>query len=202
MRKIAYKISAGIASAGLLISLLTPVVFAEALVIEGNGDNSTNTINNTNVCEVSVLQKNYIGTYVNAYAGAHTGGNQANSNTGNGDITIDTGNANASVQTTVFGGSNEASLPSCCQCNGQVGGILISGNGVDSLNIVGSTSINSTFAEQRTKTKVRVNASAKAKTGKNRANRNTGTGNREIKTGNADAHIDTQVSGGSNTLNP
>lgn len=196
------KLASSIASVSLVFSLFAPVAYADDLLVSGNGDSSTNVINNTDTTVVGVEQTSVTKAKVTVSATANTGGNSADSNTGDGGVSIDTGNATTMVTTTVTGGSNEATLPTC-GCPSDPVTAEVSGNGVLSTNVVNNTESKVATVKQKAKTKARVRVrKAKAKTGNNSADSNTGAGNVDVTTGNADATVDTTVEGGSNTLNP
>jgi len=196
------KFVSSVASVSLVMSLMAPVAYADDLLISGNGDSSTNVINNTDTTNITVEQSTKTGANVTVSASANTGGNSADSNTGDGGVTVDTGNATTTVITTITGGSNEATLPSCgCQSDPTTG--EISGNGHLSTNVINNTESKVASVKQKAKTKAKVKVKkAKAKTGNNSADANTGSGEVEVKTGNAETTVDTLVEGGSNTLNP
>ena len=195
------RLASTVSAMTLMLTVSMPV-YAADLEISGNGAGSNNTINVTDVCNVSVSQTSKTKAYVSVNATSSTGNNSADNNTG-GDVTIDTGNANTSVNTTVLGGSNEATAPSCCVCEAAPASALISGNGNNSDNVVNDTSVQNTTVDQRTRTRAKVRVKkAKSRTGKNSANGNTGPGLVEVLTGNANTTVDTTVEGGSNTLNP
>lgn len=201
MQQYKMKLASTVAAMTLMLTMSTPVI-ASDLEISGNGSGSNNTINVTNVCNVSVNQTSKTYAYVSVNASSNTGNNTANDNTG-GDVTVDTGNATTSVNTTVSGGSNEATAPSCCGCEQSAPSALISGNGNNSDSVVNDTNVHNTTLTQRTRTRARVKVKkAKAKTGNNSATGNTGSGLVEVLTGNANTTVDTTVEGGSNTLNP
>ncbi len=184
----------------LMGAMFAPSVLASELEISGNGSDSTNKIELTNVCVSGVKQsdKTVANTWVSA--SSSTGGNTAKDNTG-GSTTVDTGDATTKVNVVVTGGDNTADVPSCCDCQGSDPSAAITGNGADSYNKVEVTDVKVTFASQKTKTYANTGVSATSKTGWNKAKDNTG-GPVEVKTGKAKTRVDVLVSGGSNTLNP
>lgn len=195
------RLASTVAAMTLMLTVSMPV-YAADLEISGNGAGSNNTINVADVCNINVNQTSKTKAYVSVNATSSTGNNSADNNTG-GNVTVDTGDATTTVTTTVLGGSNEATAPSCCVCEQGTPSALISGNGNNSDNVVNDTSVQSTTVNQRTRTRAKVKVKkAKSKTGKNSANGNTGTGDVEVKTGNAETTVETTVEGGSNTLLP
>ncbi len=196
------KIATGIATASLLATAFAPIAFADEVVISGNGSNSTNSVENTKSCEVGVFQNSKTKANVTVNAKSNTGKNKVSGNTGSGDNSITTGQATTTVTTTVTGGSNEATMPSCCECVGGVDSLKIKDNGNNSSNSISNESASAALAEQKAKVKARVNVTAKAKTGKNKVKNNTGEGNNTVETDDAETEVETTVEGGSNTLNP
>ncbi|MDO8658786.1 MAG: hypothetical protein Q7K55_08645 [Candidatus Levybacteria bacterium] len=193
-----YKIGTSIATATLLGSILTGSAFATDLEISGNGVDSTNKIIVNNSNSTNVGQSNEMIVETEIVSLALTGGNKANSNTG-GDVSIDTGNATSTVNVSVSGGSNTATVEPCpCDSTRDA---LISGNGDGTYNKIKQNNSNSTNVGQLTGLGVGTAILSKAKTGKNRASRNTG-GTTGITTGNSISTVGVGVTGPSNTLNP
>ena len=204
-KKIRYKIGAGIVAASLLLSSVVTAAFADVTAeISGNGSGSINSINITNKSKCEVSQKNSTSVLTEIESSASTGGNTASGNTGGG-VSIDTGNATSTVEVSVEGGSNTASNPCCCQCQGDshlaTGEALISGNGENSINAVSLKNKKTSEVKQKNKTEVLTGVLSKAKTGKNKAKNNTG-GTVGVTTGNADSTVGVLVTLPSNTLNP
>lgn len=193
-----HKIGASIATAAFLGAMLTGSAFAADLEISGNGVNSTNKIIVNNSNSTNVGQTNEMVVETEIVSLALTGGNKANSNTG-GDVSIDTGNASSTVNVSVLGGSNTATVEPC-PCD-STKNALISGNGDGSYNKIKQNNSNSTSVGQSTGFRVGTGILSRAKTGKNRANRNTG-GTTGITTGNSTSTVGVGVTGPSNTLNP
>src|SRR3989344_7784158 len=104
----------------LMFSAILPGgVYADVNVdISGNGDSSNNTVNISSNNSVNVTQNNDTNISINVSSSANTGGNNANNNTG-GNVTINTGNANSTVNISVDGSFNEASVTTC-PCNSTV----------------------------------------------------------------------------------
>src|SRR3989338_11490649 len=108
------RISTGIATATILLNVLTPMAYADTTIeISGNGNNSTNDVNVTNNDTTDVNQTNTFNVTLNVSSKAYTGNNKASNNTG-GDVTIDTGNATSNVTVNVSGGYNIANIPCAC----------------------------------------------------------------------------------------
>lgn len=200
MRKFAYKLATGAATAALLAGALAPSVFAADLEITDNGADSDNAINITDVSVCNVEQRNT--TLVGAIVGASasTGGNQANGNTG-GNVSVASGNATANASLTVTGGNNTAVNPCCCdQCEDTDSTAVISDNGRRSRNRINRTGVKVSNVEQRTFTGVEGFVGARARTGWNRANGNTGGGTTTVMSGRARSNASFFVTGGSNSL--
>jgi len=199
MNKYIYKLGTAATIAGFLATSFAPAVLAETTVdISGNGSGSINNVNVTNVCTVTVLQKNKTYVSVNATLNATTGGNEANNNTG-GDVTIDTGNAASSLDVTVGGSSNTAEMPNCCECANGATDVTVSDNGSGSINNSNTTNVNTKSATQKNKSKTRVKATLKSKTGKNKANNNT-NGTVNATSGNASSTLNVTVDPSTNNL--
>lgn len=206
MTNLKYKVGAGIVTASLLLSSMATAAFADvAAEISGNGSGSINNIYIKNKSDCKVYQKNSTAVLTEIQSSASTGGNTANGNTG-GDVTIDTGNATSTVGVSVEGGSNTASNPCCCTCDGCESQpaeqtALISGNGESSINSVTLKKKKSSEVKQKNKTEVLTGVLSKAKTGRNKAKNNTG-GTVDVLTGNAESTVDVLVTAPSNSLNP
>jgi len=201
MRKLLFKATTGIATAGLLASLLATGVSADN-EISGNGEGTHNTITQTQANNCTVEQSNKMEVTTEAEVTANSGSNQANGNT-NGNVTIDTGDASATLMVTVGGGSNDATDPCCCksECQGPDTDNEIKNNVKNSTNTITDIKASTKNIKQKNKTKVGTAALVKAKTGKNKANGNTGSGKVEVKTGDADSLLEVTVDPPSNTLN-
>ena len=126
------RISTGIATATILLNVLTPLAYADTTIeISGNGNGSNNTVNVTNNDTTDINQTNSFNVTLNVSSKAYTGNNEASNNTG-GNVTIDTGNATSNVTVDVSGGYNIANIP--CACSNTTDNITISGNGNNSNN--------------------------------------------------------------------
>ncbi|OGM19386.1 hypothetical protein A2686_04915 [Candidatus Woesebacteria bacterium RIFCSPHIGHO2_01_FULL_38_10] len=201
MKKITYKIGAGIIGATLLGATLIPTVLAADLEITDNGSGSNNTIivASNNSCEVTQESVTLVGAIVGA--SAETGNNVANGNTG-GNVSVTSGTATANASLSVSGGSNTATNPCCCKSQPDCSNpptSEISNNGNNSTNTITATNGNSSNAQQGTLTGVRALVDARARTGRNRGNNNTG-GSTTLTSGNSSATPSLSTSGGSNTL--
>jgi hypothetical protein len=206
MHTLVKRVAVGVVTGLFLTSLAASSAFADVPAeISGNGAGSYNSIYIKHKNKCSVYQKNQTEVLTEVESQAHTGGNTANGNTG-GDVTIDTGNATSTVTVQVDGGSNIATNPCCCECDtcdthlwGQ--GVVISGNGKDSVSSVTVKKKKSSSIKQKNKTQVLTAVLSKAKTGKNKAKYNT-DGTVEVTTGNAESTVEVTVTSSSNTLNP
>lgn len=201
MNKIIYKVSAGITTAALLSTTFAPLAFADTTVeISGNGVGSNNTGNVTQLSTVVVGQSNDSYVDLTVKAKANTGGNEANSNTGVGAVSITTGNATADAGAEVTGSKNIAKIPCKCICPNGETGILISGNGDSSTNSSTVHKTSTLTASQTNKQKVKGKVKAKAKSGNNQTNSNTGGGDVSVTTGDASSTSGASVSGPVNVL--
>lgn len=199
MSKFIYKIGTAVAAAGIFGASFAPAVLADNTIdISGNGNNSNNTVNVTDVCLAGVIQKNYTKVNTNTTVDQSTGGNEANNNTG-GDVNITTGNTTSSVNVTVGGSQNTATAPDCCQCVNGSSDVTISGNGNGTKNTVNDTNVAATLVVQKNRTKVRTKTTLKQKTGKNKSNGGTG-GNATINSGATDSTVDVSVDPSTNSL--
>ena len=199
MKKFISKATVGLATVGLIGSLIAPAALADN-TISGNGALSTNTINSVGVSKCAVYQNSSTVAITNASSTANSGQNQANWNTG-GNVSVTSGDATATVGVTVTGGANVAIDP-CCGCDGQLapsGDNEISGNGFKSNNDVNEVVVNVKKVKQKSKTWALTSAKAKAKTGKNKANGNT-DGTTTVESGVSTAETTVDVAGGGNTL--
>ena len=205
MHTLIKRLAVGTVTGLFLTSIAATAAFADvAAEISGNGSGSINNINITNKSKCEVSQKNTTSVLTEIESSASTGGNTASGNTGSG-VTIDTGDATSTVGVSVEGGSNTASNPCCCQCQGDshlaAEGALISGNGESTINSVTLKNKKTSEVKQKNKTEVLTGVLSKAKTGKNKAKNNTG-GTVGVTTGNADSTVDVLVTAPSNSLNP
>lgn len=92
-----------------------PDTCADDIVISGNGAGSTNIVTSTTVRGVILQQITKTSLSETIKAKAKTGKNKLRNNTGTGG-SVKTGNATVKVISTVTGGSNTGTLPSCCAC--------------------------------------------------------------------------------------
>lgn len=169
--------------------------------VEGNGANSTNTVNVSQFNGSSVSQSNTSIVSTHVSSSASTGGNTANKNTG-GDVAVVSGDATSVVDVAVTGGTNEATANPCgCPSDSSPSTVNVSGNGAGSLNVVNLwKKVKSSISQVNTQV-VGTSIWSKAKTGGNKANQNTG-GSTGVQSGNATTGTVVSVGGSSNTLNP
>ncbi|MBI4098084.1 MAG: hypothetical protein HY426_03515 [Candidatus Levybacteria bacterium] len=153
-------------------------VYAEEIVVSGNGSDSNSNVNVNLSQNTSVSQDNTAEVNNNVSLNADTGNNTANDNTG-GDTSITTGNVN--IDSNIENrGINQSSVDVGC-CPGDTG-IEISGNGANSDNSIAYAQNNSTNINVNNTANISNNVNGKANTGFNEANNNTG-GNVSISTG-------------------
>jgi len=162
--------------------------------VSGNGANSDNTVNLTNVNATGVTQNNTANVSNDVDVDAETGNNKAGLNTG-GDVVILTGDAKVNVDVTTLANVNSA----------QVGGghsatptpsasFMIIGNGAGSDNTIAAALVNATTVAQNNVADIDNEVDVDAETGENEANFNTG-GDVVILTGDAkvNAEVDNAV---------
>lgn len=165
------KLIFGILSLALLNSSL---VYADDVVVNGNGEGSTNTVNISQTQTSNTSQNNTANINNNVSATANTGDNTANSNGGNTNIT--TGDVNASTNIT-NSGINQNSVSNTCPCDANGVSINISGNGENSNNNVGYGSGLNTNVSINNNAQIANNIKGYANTGYNSANGNLGNVN-------------------------
>ncbi len=157
---------------GVFLFVLTvhPLFAATEFVIEGNGDNSQNSINYTQEKSETVQQSNEANIDNNVNQEANTGGNSASSNTG-GEVNIETGDATSNTQ--IENSGNHSVYESECCPNGD-SSLVISGNGSGSTNNIGYTSNNTSKIIINNLMNTTNNISITANTGDNEADSNNG----------------------------
>ena len=189
------RMSAGIASASLIATLLAPAAFAETTVtVEGNGADSHNVVELTtsNTTTVDVTTETKVKNDVKTTA--NSGHNKASGNTGDGDVTVGSGDATATTTITTLVGGTSVTVDGTCGCEGDTA-VSLKGNGVDSYSKVKLNNTNAKLVGVAQVTKVKSKVKTKAKSGKNSAKNNTGVGNTDVSSGDAtsDTTIDTVV---------
>jgi len=165
----------------LLFLGLSPIrIFAEEIIVTGNGSASENTVQNTSTSEFSITSTNTADIQNNVDTTADTGNNEASDNTGN--TTITTGNVDTA--TSITNEANTSVVDQGC-CMDESSSTVISGNGADSINTTSSyTNSSNTAIINQTATITNI-INGTANTGNNTASNNTG--NVTIKTGNISA---------------
>lgn len=160
-------------------------------------------------CSTKVYQTAVTEADVEIDQDASTGDNKIKGNTGGGAL-IDTGDVDQYAKVKVYGGSNFASVPCGCGCDGGVGGVdgeltLNGGHPKKHLNLHVKKS---THVNQVSVTDADVEIEQEADTGDNKIENNTGKkkyyhasgGSAEILTGDIDQTAKVSVSGGSNAV--
>lgn len=160
------------------ISPFISLVFAEEIVISGNGNGSINEAiieisNNQNITQI-----NSIDVVNNITTSAITGGNNVSDSIG-GDVLITTGDVitNITVENEV---NNSIVENNCCDPNNS--SVLITGNGSNSENSVAIVAGNNNSITTSQTVKVENKVNGMANTGNNIANNNT-SGNITLDTG-------------------
>lgn len=199
MTKLQYKLTTGIATATLIAAAFAPAAFAADITVAGNGDSSTQTVNDVHA-NVTVVGQSSVTSVSNVVTTtANTGGNSASRNTG-GSSDVTTGNAVNNVTITTVGGDNTATVEPC-DCDDPANTITVRGNGNKSMTTVNDFGLHLALVGQNSQTQVGNVVTTKAKTGNNKANKNTGKGSKSVTTGNARNTVSIRTVGGSNSLN-
>lgn len=170
------KLLLGILSLSIIVNPY--YVYAEEIVVSGNGSDSNSSINVNLNQNTSVTQDNTADVNNNVDINADTGNNSANDNSG-GDTSIITGDVNidSNIQNE---GINQSSVDVGC-CPGDVS-LQVSGNGANSDNTIAYAQNNSTNINVTNNANITNNVNGNANTGYNEASNNTG-GNVSISTG-------------------
>lgn len=162
----------------MAVFVSSPLVVAQTItvVVEGNGEGSSNTAATNSSSQTSVDQQNDTESNTTIDLQANTGGNEANGNSGN--VEISTGDVETNIESTTTANVNQATVDCCAAPSTQT---TISGNGANSANTVTTSNKKVIqFASNNTaKTTNTINVTAN--TGGNTANNNNG--NVDISTG-------------------
>jgi len=191
------KVTTLVAAFALAINLVAPVASAAeiSLEISGNGADSNNgsIVSSTN--ETAVVQSNSASINNSVSAHSNSGGNSASRNTG-GEVSVDTGDSKTLVAIQNSANTNTADVANCGTC-GRGADVKISGNGVDSNNLVELKLEDKTQLAQTNSGSIVNAVSAGSNTGENKANSNTG-GDVTVTTGSALTHVDLETEANSN----
>src|SRR3989344_9491584 len=123
---------AALSAGSMFLSLATPVLAENTIIISGNGANTTNEAEVELDNDTNVVQNNNAQVYNNVSSNSSTGGNSASMNTG-GEVLVSTGDATTDVSIENILNSNRA-LVDCCNQNDL--DIEISANGHETDNKV------------------------------------------------------------------
>ncbi|MBI5044405.1 MAG: hypothetical protein HZC02_00585 [Candidatus Levybacteria bacterium] len=162
-----------------LLPFAVSTAHAETLTITGNGDGSSSDVSISQSHDVHVSQENNAEVNNDVNVLANTGDNSASNNTG-GDTAVTTGNI--STDTTIANSMNNSDITAGACCDNHDSQAIISGNGANSINTVGYTSITTSAISINQQATITNNISGTAITGNNNANNNNG--NVAITTGN------------------
>lgn len=194
-----YRVGTFIASAGLVGSIFAAGASANN-AITYNGANSTNNISVTSNCTINVSQRNRTSTNVSVNLTGNTGNNTANNNN-NGPVNVSSGNVTQSINVSVGGGMNDATVPSCCDCvNTTAADNTIDNNAANSNSNITVNKTQNITVRQRNRTRTRVSGNLTGNTGNNKANNNNGNGTVNVTTGDVNQTVDVNVTAPSNTL--
>lgn len=193
------KFSVGLATSGLIFTMFASTAFAADSSVDGNGAGSNNTIVVTNTCTSKLSQNSNTEVVAQVNASSSTGGNSITGNTGEGDNSIESGSADTTVGIAVTGGNNTSVTPSCC-CNTSVAGDpIISGNGVNTTNVIVNTNTTKQKTKQSSTTSAVLGVNVHSKTGKNKVKNNTGSGDTNLVSGSTSTTVGLGVTGGGNS---
>lgn len=198
--KVRQNLITALATGSLLLSVLTPMAFADTTVQEtGNGSASTNNATFTSSNTSSLVQNNNANVTNNVTSHVNTGGNTTNDNTG-GNVTVDTGSAYSAANVTTKANANVADMTGSANTGST--SVKLSGNGSFSQNGANVNSTNGSQLFQTNTGTVNNSVSSHANTGNNSTNRNTG-GSVLVLTGNAgsDTSVNTALNANMAHLN-
>lgn len=155
-----------------IVSLLifSTKVYAQEIVVEGNGQNSQNQVSVDVSNTTNVTQENNANVENNVDVAANTGGNQASGNTSD-QTTITTGDIQASSTVENSVNTSVAEIDCCPQSQD----FIIKGNGADSQNTIDVTVTSSTNINVTQNAYIQNNVHGTANTGENSANNNSGS---------------------------
>lgn len=153
-------------------------VWAEELVISGNGASANSEINVTTTSSTTVEQSNQANIQNNVDLNSNTGDNSASGNTGTG-TQITTGDTN--TQTSIENSANISIVSSEC-CLQSPSDVTITGNGENSQNTVNFNQNSDTNINTVQNANIQSNVNGYSNTGGNQANNNSGS-NASITTG-------------------
>jgi hypothetical protein len=156
---------------------LVTQVYAEEIVVSGNGSESANAASSSQSTSVNVEQNNTATVENNVNVVANTGGNTASDNS-NGDTVIATGDVAINEQIVTNVNGSVVTAENCC---GEQGQIAITGNGSGSNNHVLANSSTSSTISVGNSADIANKVRGLAITGNNTASDNHG--NVRIKTG-------------------
>lgn len=196
------KIGSGVASAALIVTGFANGVFAQDAAIDTNGANSDNRINISSTDNTTVDQTNTNTPTVTLSVTSNTGNNRANDNTGGG-MDLGTGNSNSTMNVTVGGSVNDATIDCGCDPNGTTTGLVITHNGSGSTNRIRDDRTHRLDSTQTNVNDPFVSGTVDSNTGRNRANRNTNdTGDTSaLQSGDSNTTLNVTVRGSRNRLN-
>lgn len=179
------KLASAIAAGAILFNTAIPILAQSTeLVVIGNGAETDNDIQISQVSTTSVVQTNVASISNDVDADSDTGGNDASYNTG-GAVSVKTGDASTGVGISNTANSNVAEIEGCCAADVSV---EVSGNGWDSDNTAKLNLVNTTEVFQTNFAKIKNEVDADSDTGDNDAKYNTG-GDVSIETGDADTAV-------------
>jgi len=190
------KLTAGIATATLLGTLLVPAAFANGITITGNGTGSTVVVGVSKTVSKTITQTNSSVVITGVSSTDNTGANNSSFNTGVGSV-IATGDATSNTGVGIGGSSNILLQQSCgCQAGNPLS-IDVSGNGAGSTVTVGVTKSKTTSITQGNESSLLTSVDNTSNTGGNNSSSNTG-GTSGIGTGAAGSTTIVNVTGSQN----
>lgn len=162
----------------MLLQSAASFVWAEEIVISGNGSESTSSVDASVSQTTTITQSNDANIENNVNTSTETGGNTTSDNTG-GDVAILTGDASQNLE--IDNSLNSSSVDAPCCPSGL--SVEVSGNGEGSVNEVGVENNSTSQISISQNANIENNANGSANTGDNQAEDNTG-GSVLIDTGN------------------
>lgn len=191
------KITSAIAMAAIIAGTIAPAAFADTTVnVNHNGALSNNTVNVNNSTETNVTQTNVSGVVTLVNSSANTGGNHTSFNAGGGNV-ISTGDATSTVNVTVGGNTNNATVSPAPMTDTTVN---VNHNGVLSKTNVKVNNSSKSNVTQQNFSFILTGVNSTTNTGGNSSSFNT-HGINGIGTGAATSTVNVTVHGSSNTLN-
>lgn len=193
------KLTAAIAASALLLGASATSAFAGTdVTVKKNGAFSDSYVKVQNVKSTTVAQSNKQNVKNVVNSKANSGKNNSSFNTG-GTSAVVSGAATSTVNVTVGGNSNSATLPSDCGCEGNGTSVNVNRNGAFSDNTVKVENTSWLKVLQSNVSNVFNAVSSTSNSGNNSSSFNTG-GDSGVMTSTATSGVSVTVNGSSNTV--